>query len=85
MIEDDLPLLDRGVYRSACLGPNRETILFAVDRNHCHLPREIGGVIYVLPGDNPIPAREYLKELLNRIDPVSVVKQVAAVVAVIAA
>lgn len=73
MPQDDLPLLERGVYRSACLGPSGETILFAVDHNHRLLRREFHGMVYVLPGDNPLPARDRLRELLNRVDPVAAI------------
>lgn len=69
MPQHDLPLLPRGVHRSVCLGPNGETILFAVDHNHRHLRRELGGVVYLLPGDNPFTANDRLWELLNRLDP----------------
>ena len=72
-MDDYFPLVARGVYRAPCLGPSGYPILYAVDHNHCHLPYEVGGVIYLQPGDDMIAANDKLWDLLNRLDPVSAV------------
>ena len=68
---DSSPLVPRGVYRARCLGPNGETILFAVKHDHRMIARELGGAVHVPIGDNPLPANDDLWELLNRLDPVT--------------
>lgn len=68
LLSDDL--LERGVYRAPCLGPHGETILYAVDHLHQHLPQESGGVRYLRPDDNPFTVRDDLWAVLNQIDPV---------------
>jgi hypothetical protein len=61
-------LLPRGVYRAPVLGPNRETLIYAVDHSHCLL-RDPQWVLIPV-GDNPFAAMEYLWERLDELDPV---------------
>jgi hypothetical protein len=68
------PLLGRGVYRARCLGPNHEVILFAVNHDHCLIPKDQGGVQYIPPGDNPMTANAELWEVLDRLDPIQRLK-----------
>lgn len=61
-------LLARGVYRAPVLGPDRETIIYAVDHNHCLLrdPRQV----FIPIGDNPFTAMADLWDRLDEVDPV---------------
>lgn len=64
---DPTYLLPRGVYRLPALGPNRETVLYAVNHEHRLLDPP---VTLVRPGENPIPAMDHLWDRLNTADPV---------------
>lgn len=64
MTPAESPLAPRGVWRAACLGPNGEVQLVAVNSKHCEVRR-----INVPPGDNPIPFSEDLWALLDQVDP----------------
>jgi hypothetical protein len=69
----DYPLLSRGVYRAPCLSPGGYPILYAVDHSHRHIAAELGGVVYLMPTDDPIACSDKLWDLLSRLDPVSAV------------
>jgi hypothetical protein len=69
MTLDDFPLLERGVYRAPCLGPDGETILYAVRANHRLIGRDYGGVRYVPVGGNPLAVSRELWNLLANLDP----------------
>ena len=60
------PLVDRGVYRAPCYGPEGQIILYAVDHNHRLLPN---GWAWVAPGDNPFTAGKALRDRLDEEDP----------------
>jgi hypothetical protein len=62
-------LLSWGVFTAPCLDPKGNPILYAVDSRHCHLPYEIGGVVSLLPTDDPIAINARLWALLNEFDP----------------
>lgn len=74
---DTTPLVPRGVYRARCLNPDGCMILFAVDHNHRHLPRELGGIRYVMPGENPLSVNEEMWQLLDQMDPIFAQSDVA--------
>jgi hypothetical protein len=65
-------LAPRGVHLARCLSPQGYMILFAVDHNHCLLPRERGSVREVQPEENPVTVHEELMRLLEEMDPESV-------------
>jgi hypothetical protein len=61
-------LLDRGVYKMPCMGPNGEMILFAVTSEH----RYVLNSFSILPwGSNLDAAAEAIWELLDRVDPLT--------------
>jgi hypothetical protein len=60
----------RGVYCAPCLSDKGEIILYAVDHNHRHLPEELGGIRRVPVHENPEPINEQLWTLLEILDPV---------------
>jgi hypothetical protein len=68
-------LAPRGVYVAHCLSQHGYMILFAVDHNHCLLPRERGSVREVQPEENPVAVHEELMRLLEELDPVPVASQ----------
>ena len=63
-------LLPRGVYRAPVLGPDRETIIYAVTHDH-RLLREPRSVLIPV-GDNPFEAMDQLWARLNEADPVKI-------------
>ena len=73
----DLPLQERGVYYATCLSPEGFPILYAVDRHHRHLSIEQGGVVTLFPGDNPFQVNQQLWDLLNQVDPLLRISDVA--------
>lgn len=71
MADQPVALQERGVYRAPFLGPQGETVLYAVDSKHRRLPASIGGELYIPPGENPFPANDRLWDLLAERDPVT--------------
>ncbi len=61
-----LPLLDRGVYRAPCFGPDGETILFAVTSEHRLIP---DGSLKVQQGGDCLMASATLWRLLDAFEP----------------
>ena len=58
-------LLPRGVHVAPVVGPDGETILFAVDHRH----RLLGAAVYLKPGDSYVGAADELWERIERDDP----------------
>lgn len=67
----------RGVYCAPCLSDKGEIILYAVDHNHRHLPEELGGIRRIQEGEDPLPVNEQLWVLLEILDPVFRISDVA--------
>lgn len=62
-------LAPRGVHIARCLNEHGGLIMFAVNHKHCLLPRSLGSVREIAPGENPLPVHEEMWDLLNQLDP----------------